>query len=230
MSQLFQQVIIMLQESPPQNTSVEAANNINEALKNLKKTITTSDSVAITDLDKDTRDFLYNWLQNNKTHVSGQSGHWWKQEGSVHDLSSVEERLLQQETDKDSLQLQVTVLEDQLDSQTHRVSDLERALKDKQQEHTWIFENPDSSKKFKLILLKYPMTWFRAREACTARGARLAQPDNHRKNDFIVEKLKSVGQTTCWFGAGWPSHRFRTCRLRALPQRFFWFRHLHSPL
>ena len=113
---------------------MEAANNINEALKNLKKTITTSDSVRLADLDKDTRDFLYNWLQNNKTHVSGQSGHWWKQEGSVHDLSSVEERLLQLEADKDSLQLQVTVLEDQLDSQTNRVSDLERALKDKQQE------------------------------------------------------------------------------------------------
>ena len=65
----------------------------------------------LTDLDKETQDFLHSWLQNNKTHVSvsGQGGHWWKQENSVHDLSSVEERLLQLETDKDSLQLQVTV-------------------------------------------------------------------------------------------------------------------------
>ena len=38
MSSVFEQVFILFQESPPQNTSVEAANNINEALKNLKKT------------------------------------------------------------------------------------------------------------------------------------------------------------------------------------------------
>ena len=50
-------------------------------------------------------------------------------------------------------------------------------------------------------MLKYPTTWFLAQKACTARGARLAQPDNSLKNDFIAEKLKSVGQTTCWFGA-----------------------------
>ena len=126
----------MFQESPPQNTSVEATNNINEALQNLKKTIMTSDAVSLTDLDKETQDFLHSWLQNNKTHVSvsGQGGHWWKQENSVHDLSSVEERLLQLETDKDSLQLQVTVLEDQLDSQTNRVTDLEKTLRDKQLE------------------------------------------------------------------------------------------------
>ena len=57
----------MFQESPPQNTSVEATNNINEALQNLKKTIMTSDAVSLTDLDKETQDFLHSWLQNNKT-------------------------------------------------------------------------------------------------------------------------------------------------------------------
>ena len=70
----------------------------------------TSDPVAMTDLDKDTRDFLHTWLQNNKAHVAspgpaGQGGQWWRQDSAVHDLSSVEERLLQLETDKDSLQL-----------------------------------------------------------------------------------------------------------------------------
>ena len=108
-------------------------------MKNLKKTIVTSDPVAMTDLDKDTRDFLHTWLQNNKAHVAspgpaGQGGQWWRQDSAVHDLSSVEERLLQLETDKDSLQLQVTVLEDQLDGQTARVAELERVARERQQE------------------------------------------------------------------------------------------------
>ena len=91
----------------------------------------TSESVSLADIDKETRDFLYNWLQNNKPSGGG----WWRQDNSgVHDLTSVEERLLQLEADKDSLQLQVTVLEDQLDGQTNRMSDLERTLRDKQLE------------------------------------------------------------------------------------------------
>ena len=86
--------------------------------------------VSISDVDKDTRDFLYNWLQNNSAGPS----QWWRSDHGLHDLSSVEERLLQLETDKDSLQLQVNVLEDQVDSQTNRVGDLERSLRDKQGE------------------------------------------------------------------------------------------------
>ena len=82
--------------------------------------------MALSDIDGDTRDFAYNWLQNNVSH----SGPWWKSE--VHDLSSVENRMLQLEADKDSLQLQVTILEDQLDSQTNRSAELERSLRDKQ--------------------------------------------------------------------------------------------------
>ena len=127
-----------MKDSPPSKTSIAATNSLNEALKSLKKTILTTETVALSDLDKDTRDFIYNWLQNNKTHVSGsglgQGEHWWKQDSAVHDLSSVEERLLQLEADKDSLQLQVTVLEDQLDGQGSKVSEMEKMLRDKQLE------------------------------------------------------------------------------------------------
>ena len=136
----FLKYVTDAQESPPPSSTTSAATNtVNEALKNLKKTIVTSDPVAMSDLDKDTRDFLHTWLQNNKTHVAspgpaGQGGQWWRQDSAVHDLSSVEERLLQLEADKDSLQLQVTVLEDQLDGQTARVAELERVARERQQE------------------------------------------------------------------------------------------------
>jgi len=122
-----------IQDSPPSATSVNATNNVNEALKNLKKTIQTSESVALSDVDKETRDFLFNWLQNNMTHVLTRNNPPppWLSETPEDDLSTVEERLLQLETDKDSLQLQVTVLEDQLDSQGSRVNELEKMLSDK---------------------------------------------------------------------------------------------------
>ena len=80
----------------------------------------------MSDIDGESRDFVYNWVQNNVSHA----GPWWKSD--VHDLSSVENRMLQLEADKDSLQLQVTILEDQLDSQTNRSAELERNLRDKQ--------------------------------------------------------------------------------------------------
>ena len=80
----------------------------------------------MSDIDGESRDFVYNWVQNNVSHA----GPWWKSD--VHDLSSVENRMLQLEADKDSLQLQVTILEDQLDSQTNRSGELERNLRDKQ--------------------------------------------------------------------------------------------------
>lgn len=114
-----------IQDSPPANSSA-SSNNINEALRNLKKAILGSENVALSDIDGETRDFVYNWVQNNVSH----SGPWWKSD--VHDLSSVENRMLQLEADKDSLQLQVTILEDQLDSQTNRSAELERTLRDKQ--------------------------------------------------------------------------------------------------
>ena len=79
----------------------------------------------MSDIDAESRDFVYNWVQNNVSHP----GPWWKSD--VHDLSSVENRMLQLEADKDSLQLQVTILEDQLDSQTNRSAELERNLREK---------------------------------------------------------------------------------------------------
>ena len=55
--------------SPPKDSGVVTI-SVSEALKNLKKAITTSpDSSGPSDIDKDTQEFLYNWLQNNKSHI-----------------------------------------------------------------------------------------------------------------------------------------------------------------
>ena len=54
------------------------------------------------------------------------------------------------------------------------------------------------------------LTWKEAKDVCTARGARLAQPDTQGKNQFLKEKLSTAkglttnGLTThagVWFGA-----------------------------
>lgn len=117
-----------------QDSTTPPSNTVNEALKNLKQAILSSpesDDAGPATLDLDTQEFLMNWLQNNKT----QAPSWYKVGGgAVHDLSSVEERMLQLEADKDSLQLQVTVLEDQLDNQTSRTEELEKTVRDKQME------------------------------------------------------------------------------------------------
>lgn len=124
-----------IQDPSPPPASEKPTNSINEALKSLKKAILTCpESNGPSDLDKDTQEFLYNWLQNNKSHIGQSQQPWWKSDSAVHDLSSVEERMLQLESDKDSLQLQVTVLEDQLDGQTNRLGELEKSLKEKQAE------------------------------------------------------------------------------------------------
>lgn len=115
-------------EDPPRPKETTKG-SVNEALKNLKKVIATSpEDVSI---DQDTQEFLYNWLQNNKVQ-SPQS--WWKSDAStpaVHDLVGIEERMLQLERDKDSLQLQTTVLEDQLEGQAKKISSLEKQLQEK---------------------------------------------------------------------------------------------------
>jgi chromosome segregation ATPase len=48
--------------------------------------------------------------------------------------SDVEERLRRFEADKDSLQLQVTVLTEQIDVQTDKISDLEKLLDEKKRQ------------------------------------------------------------------------------------------------
>jgi uncharacterized protein YlxW (UPF0749 family) len=48
--------------------------------------------------------------------------------------SDVEERLRRLEADKDSLQLQVTVLTEQIDVQTDKISDLEKLLDEKKRQ------------------------------------------------------------------------------------------------
>ena len=48
------------------------------------------------------------------------------------------------------------------------------------------------------------LNWFDAKDACTARGERLAQPDNQGKNQFLTEKLRTTTDITSggvWFGA-----------------------------
>jgi len=48
--------------------------------------------------------------------------------------SDVDERLRRLEADKDSLQLQVTVLTEQIDVQTDKISDLEKLLDEKKRQ------------------------------------------------------------------------------------------------
>jgi chromosome segregation ATPase len=48
--------------------------------------------------------------------------------------SDVEERLRRLEADKDSLQLQVTVLTEQIEVQTDKISDLEKLLDEKKRQ------------------------------------------------------------------------------------------------
>jgi uncharacterized protein YlxW (UPF0749 family) len=48
--------------------------------------------------------------------------------------SDVEERLRRLEADKDSLQLQVTVLTEQIEVQTDKISDLEKLLEEKKRQ------------------------------------------------------------------------------------------------
>ena len=85
------------QDSPPSSNS--SLNSINDALSNLRKAILTSEGIGLNDIDKELQEFLYNWLQNNKSSLSSQD--WWRPDNGVHDLSSVEERMLQLETDKE---------------------------------------------------------------------------------------------------------------------------------
>ena len=48
------------------------------------------------------------------------------------------------------------------------------------------------------------MSWFDAKNACTARGEQLAQPETQGKNQFLTEKLRTAQGITgdgVWFGA-----------------------------
>jgi len=108
---------------------------VREALKNLKRAILNSPNHTLSQADTDTGEFLYNWLKNNKADYSNNLQNtktWWKQTDSspgIHDLTGVEERMQELEREKDSLQLQVTILEDQIEGQSRKMIDLERSLK-----------------------------------------------------------------------------------------------------
>ena len=58
--------------------------------------------------------------------------------------------------------------------------------------------------------MEEPLNWSDARDVCTARGERLAQPDTQGKHQFLTEKLRSAKGLTSngltkyaavWFGA-----------------------------
>jgi len=120
-----------IEDPTPPREKETSKQTLNEALINLKKIIASSEQDVSIQIDQDTQEFLYNWLQNNKIE-SAQS--WWKSDASapaVDDLSGVEERMLQLERDKDSLQLQSTVLEDQLEGQAKKIKSLEKQLAEK---------------------------------------------------------------------------------------------------
>lgn len=112
---------------------------VKEALANLKKAIMSCPAGEGPPVlaDRETTDFLYNWLKNNKSNYHSASQKWWKNDvntAGIHDLSSVEERMQELEREKDTLQLQVTVLEDQIESQSRRIAEIERILQQKREE------------------------------------------------------------------------------------------------
>ena len=69
---------------------------------------------------------------------------------------------------------------------------------------TWTYADPVTAKKFSFTLVNQDSTWNEAKDACTARGARLVQPDSHGKSIFLIEKLKTTKEfisSGVWFGA-----------------------------
>ena len=54
---------------------------------------------------------------------------------------------------------------------------------------------------FDFTIVQQGMNWTEARDACTALGARLVQPDTPEKNNHIVEQLRSIGLRNYYFGA-----------------------------
>ena len=75
---------------------------------------------------------------------------------------------------------------------------------DKFKETTWTYTDPATAKKFDFTLVNLELTWKEATDVCIARGEQLVQPDNPGKNQFLVEKLRTIADFTsngAWFGA-----------------------------
>jgi len=112
--------------------------SVREAVTTLKAAILRSPEDVL--MDTDTREFLYSWLKNNVLDNSSRniySTQKWKTKKELpglHDLTGIEERMQDLEREKDSLQLQVNVLEDQIEGQDRRIQQLELSLESKEGE------------------------------------------------------------------------------------------------
>ena len=51
------------------------------------------------------------------------------------------------------------------------------------------------------MLVQEEANWLQAKDACAARGGRLAQPDSQEKNENIRSKISSIRFSHFWFGA-----------------------------
>jgi len=127
------------------NPPMAATLPVRDALRNLKQSILSSPGNVLSHADTDTRDFLYNWLKNNKADYSKSlyaSQKWRNKEDAsgIHDLTGVEERLHELDREKDCLQLQVTVLEDQIEGQSRKIAELERTLRLRDEERSRLEE------------------------------------------------------------------------------------------
>ena len=68
----------------------------------------------------------------------------------------------------------------------------------------WTYDDPVTAKQYSFTLVNQVSTWAEAKDACTARGARLVQPDSHGKHIFLIEKLRTAeafSNSGAWFGA-----------------------------
>ena len=112
------------------------ANEVTEALKHLHKCLArdSDQSRNLGNFDKDSVEFVFNWLKNNlvfkgmysngSSNGNGNGITSWEQA----DLMAMEERMMQLETEKDNLHLETTVLSEQLDRHAHRIQELEQLL------------------------------------------------------------------------------------------------------
>jgi len=62
---------------------------------------------------------------------------------------------------------------------------------------------------FSYTLVKKLLNWNEAKEFCAARGAILAEPDSHAKNEDIKANLPSNDSTQTWFGARKVNNRWQ---------------------
>lgn len=98
--------------------SVSPVATISELAEKLRLALQSSqDDGDFEDVDDETKKFLLEWLKKR----------------TADDGGSLEDRVNRLEGDKDSLQLQVTVLSEQVEAQTEKIADLENLLEEKKE-------------------------------------------------------------------------------------------------